>query len=756
MQIPFEKILGSTSALIVLIDLEGKLRYLNHTGQQITGFTQEEIIGKQICDLLYHKAEIPHFRKAFEDSINGSETNIRNHWIDKENKPHLIEWSGVLLKDASGEPEFILGTGREIQDKNSKNRMYYEDSIRTELVLDMLQEGIWEWNLETDEFYISKSIEKILKYEVGTFPRNIKAWEERVHPEDFELAYENLTKHFDGKTDFFKAVYRIKTKNGDWVWILDSGKVVERDKNGKPLLIVGTNSDISDFVKTQEENKKLTLATQQSPASIVITDKNGNIEYVNPKFTKITGFTSEEVLGKNPRILKSGKQNKKFYKKLWDTLLAGKEWHGEFHNKAKDGTHFWEDAVITPLLNPKNEITNFVAVKQDITERKKLREQLAQSQKMEAIGTLAGGVAHDFNNLLTVISGYSEILLFKLKEDEKSLKGVQEIKKAADRAASLTRQLLAFSRKQILKPKTVDLNEIVQNLSKMLKRLIGEDIRLEIDLEKELNFIDADSGQIEQILMNLVVNARDAMPDGGAILISTKSGVLPKKGLSFMQNSTPQELFSVLTVQDNGTGISKENMKHILDPFFTTKSAGKGTGLGLSVVYGIVKQHSGWINIESELGKGAKFDIYFPLSKNDEKDKKITKDNFKTLKGSGQKILLVEDEPSVRAVAEKTLLESNYKIYSAGNAEEAVKLFDKENGNFDLIFSDVVLPDRSGLQLVSEFLRTNSKLKILVASGYTDERSQWDKFKERGIHYLQKPYQLQELLVCVKDILNTE
>ncbi|KAA3596577.1 MAG: PAS domain S-box protein [Calditrichaeota bacterium] len=754
MQIPFEKIIQNTDILLVLIDLNGKLYYINDIGQRITGFAQDELIGKQICDLLYHKAEIPHFRNAFKDSIDGKPTLIRNHWIDKNNQPHLIEWSGKPIKDENGKIAYILGTGREIQDERSRNRKHYEDFIRTELVLDFLQEGLWEWNVISNDFYISPSIEKILKFEIGTFPKTVQAWEERVHPEDFDKSFAKLESHLNGETEVFQAIYRVKTKEDEWIWILDTGKVVERDENNNPVLMVGTNSVISNFVKAQEENRKLTLAVEQSPTSIVITDKDGNIEYVNPKFTETTGYTFEEVLGRNPNILKSGKQKENFYQKLWNTLNSGKVWHGEFHNKAKNGTLFWEDAIITPLLDANKEITHFVAVKQDITERKKLQEQLVQSQKMEAIGTLAGGVAHDFNNLLTVISGYSEILLFQLKDNEKALKGVTEIKKASDRAASLTRQLLAFSRKQILKPKTVDLNEIVKNLSKMLRRLIGEDIQLEINLDENLKFINADAGQLEQILMNLVVNARDAMPNGGKVEVLTYCGVLPEKGLNFMQNSSPQEIFSILSVKDNGMGISKKNMKHILDPFFTTKSAGKGTGLGLSVVYGIVKQHSGWINVESEEGKGANFEIYFPLSKDNIQNELNIQTNLKLLKGSGQKILLVEDEPSVRAVAEKTLLDSNYRIYPVGTAEEAVNIFNEHNGDFDLIFSDVVLPDRSGLQLVSEFLDTNPNLKILVASGYTDERSQWSKFQERGIHYLQKPYQLKELLVCVKDILN--
>lgn len=612
MLIPFKEIVQKTNVLLLLIDSNGKLCYLKNIGQKIMGFTDEEIIGRKVYDFLYNQSEIPHFRKTIQDFFNGKTYLTQNYWVDRNNRNHLLECSGTPVTDEKSGISYILLNGREILETKSENENFYKNHFHTKNILDFLNEGVWEWNIKSNEFYISPSIEKFLKFEVGTFPQTISAWEERVHPEDFPDAFAKLNSHLRGETEIFKAVYRVKTKEEEWVWVLDTGKVVERDENEEPNLIVGSTSNVSDFVKIQEENKKLSLAIKQSPSSIVITDKKGNIEYVNPKFTELTGYTLDEVIGKNSSILKSGKQNAEFYQVLWGTIYSGNEWRGEFHNKAKNGTLYWEEAVISPLFDKNKEITHFIAVKKDITDKKNLQEQLLQSQKMESIGILAGGIAHDFNNLLTVITGYSEIVLSQLKDNEKAVLGITEIKKATDRASSLTKQLLAFSRKQILQPKTVNLNEIVLDFSKMLRRLIGENIQMQIELEKELKFINADVGQIEQILMNLVVNARDAMTNGGKVIISTRSCKLPNIE---KRNPSSQEIFSILTVQDNGIGISKENMKHILDPFFTTKKDGKGTGLGLSVVYGIVKQHQGWINIESEKGKGTSFEIYFPISK---------------------------------------------------------------------------------------------------------------------------------------------
>ena len=350
----------------------------------------------------------------------------------------------------------------------------------------------------------------------------------------------------------------------------------------------------SERKQAQEQLSKLFQAVEQSPATVIIADTDGNIEYVNPKFTQLTGYTFEEVIGKNPRILNSGETPLEEYKLLWETITSGREWRGEFHNKKKNDEFYWESASISPIRNSKGDITHFLGVKEDITERKKaekematLEEQLRQSQKMEAIGRLAGGVAHDFNNSLTVIKGYSQLSLIGLKKDDPLRPDIEEIQKAAERAANLTRQLLAFSRRQILDMKVLDLNNILRDLDKMLRRIIGEDIELVTLFTEDLGTVKTDPGQMEQVIVNLAVNARDAMPNGGKLTIETANVILDQEYASKHIAVKPGH-YIMLSVSDTGCGMTPEVRDRVFEPFFTTKEKGKGTGLGLSTVYGIV------------------------------------------------------------------------------------------------------------------------------------------------------------------------
>lgn len=385
-------------------------------------------------------------------------------------------------------------------------------------------------------------------------------------------------------------------------------------------------------------------------------------------------------------------------------------------------------------------------------ERRKLQEQLIQAQKIESIGTLAGGIAHDFNNILQVITGYSEMMLSIMKPDDILRKNAFEIKRAAERASGLTKQLLAFSRKQEFKNQPVDLNLLINDLHKMLHRLIGEDIEIILNLTPNLNMTKADPSQIEQLITNLSINARDAMPDGGKLTIKTENVTLDKNDSSLHAEARPGD-FVCLSITDTGAGMTKEVLNHIFEPFFTTKEFGKGTGLGLSVAYGIAKQHEGWINVYSEPGLGANFRIYLPAVKETGEEGITERVSIYEYKGSGQRILLVEDAPQIRDFAAGILSSNGYVVFDASNFKEAVEIFEKEEGNFVLLFSDVILPDKNGVELADELLKRNSDLKILLSSGYTDYKSQTNVIKEKGFDFIAKPYLITDLLKTIKEIL---
>ncbi|HDZ24640.1 MAG TPA: PAS domain-containing sensor histidine kinase, partial [Desulfobacteraceae bacterium] len=419
--------------------------------------------------------------------------------------------------------------------------------------------------------------------------------------------------------------------------------------------------DITDQKNAEAERIRLATALEQTGESVMITDTATNIQYVNPAFEKISGYSREEVMGKNPRLLQSGKHDQAFYQELWEALSAGRIWKGIFVNKKKDGELYKENATISPITNKHGKTISYVAVKRDVTREIKLEEQLRQAQKMESIGVLAGGVAHDFNNLLTTIMGNADLALMDLKEDTSAQRNVLEIQKAAQRAASLTRQLLTFSRKQVIQPTVLNLNHVVSGLEKMLRRLIGEDIDFLTAYEPEPWHVFVDPGQMEQVIMNLVVNARDAMPKGGKLTIETAnvqldSGYLEDHGVE----NTPGS-YVMLAVTDTGVGIDSDIRPHIFDPFFTTKERGRGTGLGLATVYGIVKQNKGYLWVYSELGEGTTFKVYLPRSVKEEElvDEKMPTGN--QLRGV-ETVLVVEDDETLRNTVKKMLQGYGYRV----------------------------------------------------------------------------------------------
>ncbi|MFQ5701712.1 MAG: PAS domain S-box protein, partial [Acidobacteriota bacterium] len=371
------------------------------------------------------------------------------------------------------------------------------------------------------------------------------------------------------------------------------------------------HGEIAERRRVEVELQHLATAVDQASDAILITDTDGTIQYVNPAFERISGYGHEEVIGRKPSLLKSGKHDREFYRELWETINRGEVWTGRSINRRKDGSLYEEDSTISPVVDACGKIINFVAVKRDVTERVALEARLRESEKIEVIGRLAGGVAHDFNNLLTVIMGCGQLALDAVGQDHAATHDVEEIRRAADRAASLTRQLLAYSRHQVLEPRVLQLNDVVSNLEKMLERLIGDNIELVVVREPELGRVKADVGQVEQVVMNLVVNGRDAMPRGGELTIET-ANVSLDPAYARRQADLPPGPYVMLAVSDNGYGIDPETQSRVFEPFFTTKEVGQGTGLGLATVHGIVKQSGGNIVLSSQPGQGTIFKIYLP------------------------------------------------------------------------------------------------------------------------------------------------
>jgi PAS domain S-box-containing protein len=515
--------------------------------------------------------------------------------------------------------------------------------------------------------------------------------------------------------------------------------------------------DITEQRRTEDQLRLQGTALESAANGMMIVDRSGKITWVNRAFTQLTGYERADVLGRTPRVLKSNRQDEAFYRDLWQTVLGARMWRGELVNRRKDGTLYLEEMTITPVLDEYDQVSHFVAIKQDITERRQLQHQLFQAQKMEGIGRLAGGIAHDFNNLLQAISGFSSLLLEGLAPDSPHRQDVLEIERAARRATELTRQLLAFSRRQMIEPRVVDLNQLVENTEKMLRRLIGEDVQLVTELQADLDRVRVDPGQIEQVLMNLTVNARDAMPAGGRLTITTNSIVFLKEDALLVPEARHGR-FVCLALSDTGLGMSKQVLEHIFEPFFTTKGAGKGTGLGLSVVYGIVRQHDGMIHVYSQVGEGTTFRIYLPVFESAEAESvegtRPAEGVATALYGKGERLLLVEDEDGVRDFAIRTLRRYGYDLLVASSLEEARQLFSEGPDGIDALFTDVVLPDGNGLDLAEELRARKPGLRLLFSSGYMDDKSRWPMIRDRGYRFLQKPYPIQDLLAALREVLS--
>ena len=479
------------------------------------------------------------------------------------------------------------------------------------------------------------------------------------------------------------------------------------------------------------------------------------VEFVSDYIETMLGYSAEEWLS-TPALWKSivhPADQERVTREVAEIFASGaSSGRQEFRWVARNGREYWGESHVAIISDPDGKPLGMRGVTIDISERKLLEEQFRQAQKMEAVGQLAGGIAHDFNNLLTAISGYSQLALRALGAEDPLRRYIEEVKKAGDRAAALTRQLLAFSRKQVLQPKVLDLNFIVLDLEKMLRRLIGENIELSTVLNPDLGSIKIDPGQMEQVIMNLVVNARDAMPEGGKLLIETENVYLS-------DNYTKQHIgvspgpYVMLAISDTGMGMEEETQEHIFEPFFTTKELGKGTGLGLSTVYGIIKQSEGSIWVYSEVGEGTTFKIYLPRV--DEGAQHYTKslETDANLHGS-ETILLAEDEEIVRNLAREVLESYGYHVLEAANGGSALLICEQYKETIHLLLTDVIMPEMSGHTLVERLAGLRPQMKVLYMSGYTDSGMAQRGVMAEGAHFIQKPFSPRDLMRKIREVLN--
>jgi len=531
---------------------------------------------------------------------------------------------------------------------------------------------------------------------------------------------------------------------------------VQRLPDGR---ILGVVRDVTGRREVERRLRLLSRALEESPAAMVITDVAGRIEYINPSFSKVTGWALAEAVGQTPALLKSGRTPDAVYRELWETIRAGGEWRGEIQNRRKNGEIFPWILSIHPILDEQGQIEHFLGVGEDASERRsaersleETRTALYQAQKMEALGRLAGGVAHDFNNLLGIILGCSDMLSASLGEGSPGRGEIAEIRKAVQRASDLTRQMLAFSRRQVLEVRIVDLAGLLEDSRRMLSRLLPESIDLGLAVDPGLWSVRADSTQLVQVLINLAVNARDAMPMGGELRVSAANACLGEAEAE-AHGLAPGD-YVRLNVRDSGEGMTPDVVEHAFEPFFTTRAALGGTGLGLATVYGIVQQLGGAIEVDSSPTSGTTMILYLP--------RVARSDSGERVLGPGAvppvvlaRVLVVEDLAPLRLLVERMLTQIGYSVHSAASAQEALALSGEGGRDFDLLLSDIVMPGMDGRDLARLMKAARPDLRIVLMTGYSDLFAETSDPRELGVDAIvQKPFSREQISQVLARVLS--
>ncbi len=545
---------------------------------------------------------------------------------------------------------------------------------------------------------------------------------------------------------------QIQRADGNRIWV-ETIKAPVLDEHGQVVGTVGTARDITERRNAEQELRKLSTAVEQSPAAIFIMDPEGTIEYANPKFCETTGYSLDEVVGHTPELLRTDYVEPGQFERMWQAITTGQEWRGEMRNRKKSGDHFWTSVAISPITDDNGKITHLLSIAEDTTEKRRMDEQLRHAQKLEAVGTLAGGVAHDFNNLLLPIIGFSELLMQELGPDSPSKEKVNTINKAGQRAKQLTRQLLAFSRKQVLEIEVLDLNEVINGFQKILRRTVREDIAFEILPGDEACPVRADATQLEQVLMNLVVNAQHAMPEGGRLVIETANLEIDEVFARSHADIKPGS-YVMLAVTDTGVGMDKEVLSHIFEPFFTTRAKGEGTGLGLATVYGIIKQHNGAVWVYSEVGIGTTFKIYLPRMESVRKSARQAIEAPPLGATNGEVVMIAEDDDLVRNAAGVILRNHGYTVYEADSPDRCFTLLKQHPERLDLLLSDVIMPRLNGAELFRHLRNDFPELRVVFMSGYTDKVIDRYGVLDPGKRFIQKPFTMSNLLKAVREELD--
>jgi len=765
----YREIFHSTNDAFFIHDLtSGAILDVNKAMCEMYGYSRDEVLHLSAGEL---SAGEPPFtsRDAAQWIAKTLAEGPQNfEWLAKRRNGDLF-WVEVNLKPANiGGQDRLLAVVHDIEARKKAEEEVRQYSLHLEQFVEkrtaelrksesslaeaqrLAHLGNWEWLIPENQVWWSAEAYRIYGFEPGKSSPTFESFLAAVHPADRDLVNRAVVDVLE-KRGAYSVEHRLVLPDGTERHVHEQGEVFFA-VDGKPARMVGIVQDITERKILEQERTRLVKAVEYAAESIVITDQDGTILYVNPAFVKVTGYSREEVLGQNPRIMQSSQHEQSFYEKMWATLSRGESWTGHFINRKKDGTLFEEDAAVSPILDSAGNIINYVAVKHDVTERVELEKQLRQAQKMEAIGTLAGSIAHDFNNMLTPILGYSELALTRLFPSDPLATDLQQISKAARRARDLVQQILAFSRQAPHEKKPFQPHLVVQEALKLLRVSLPSTIEISEEIPPESGTILADPTQLHQIIMNLCTNAYHAMRESGGILgVSLEKVTIEDAGRGATSELVPGD-YVVIEVSDTGCGMEKKTLAHIFDPYFTTKAKGEGTGLGLSVVHGIVKSYRGQITVSSEPGKGTRFHVYLPRIA--ETPSLAEAADSETIPTGTERLLVVDDEGVITTMLEVILTHLGYQVTVANNSQEALARIAQDPSAFDLLITDMTMPHLTGLELTTKALAIRSDLPIILCTGFSELINK-EQARALGIRaYLMKPVSVYELALAVRKALD--
>ena len=722
----------------------------------------------QVVDLLgYTQEEWEHERGLLERVIHpddreralaaaarlretGEPLRLEYRFVARDGREVWVYDETHLVLDEEGEPSGVQGFLLDVTERKEAERAAHESEQLFRAMVDNVPGAIFrcaadaEWTME----FLSDAIEEISGYPASDFIGNrVRSFASIIHPADDQAIVDQILSRRP-----YEIEYRLVRPDGEIRWVLERG--LASDGPDGVARIDGAIVDVTNRKRAEaalaESEAKFRSIVETTTEWIWAEDEDSRLTYTNPAIEQILGYEPAELLGRDMNELIHEDDRRR----VEDEFPRWREegWTGlTLRWRHRDGSYRHLESSATPILAPDGSFAGWWGADRDVTERVALEDQLRQSQKMEAVGRLAGGIAHDFNNLLMAIDGYGEFALGKLEPDHPARSDVAEIRKAAERAASLTGQLLAFSRKQVLQPETLRLNDVVRDVEGMLRRLIGEHVHLHVELDPALRPVRLDRGRIEQVLLNLVLNARDAMPGGGAVTITTRQVAVSAARAERIVGLEPGP-HALVVVGDTGVGMDVETRAHAFEPFFTTKEQGKGTGLGLATVYGIVTQSGGTVVLDSAPGKGTAVSIYLPVAAETRPAPTAPSDGRRP--AGSETILLAEDEPVVRDLVREILEQAGYSVIAAVDGREALELSKAHAGGIDLVVTDVVMPGMSGRDLAERLWLSRPEAKVLYISGYTDLDVFDPGVLDPGSAFLQKPFTAAELAQRVRAVLD--